>query len=249
MIKAIIVDDEQHCINALLKLVEPISNTIKITNTFNSVDEALLKVQEISPDLVFLDVQINDKTGFDFLEELETIPFEVIFTTAHEKYAVQAFKFSAVDYLLKPIDEDDFTQAISKLNLKIEAKDFSKKVKSLLSNVNKNDGQKRITIPTSEGLEFLDVADIIRCESDVNYTTIYTNDKRSLVVSKTLKWFETLLQNAGFFRIHNSHLINLSYIKKYTKGKGGYVTLSDDSNIEVSTRKKEGFIKALEFMM
>ncbi|MAB48638.1 MAG: response regulator transcription factor [Winogradskyella sp.] len=249
MIKAIIVDDEQHCINALLKLVEPISNTIKITNTFNSVDEALLKVQEISPDLVFLDVQINDKTGFDFLEELETIPFEVIFTTAHEKYAVQAFKFSAVDYLLKPIDEDDFTQAISKLNLKIEAKDFSKKVKSLLSNVTKNDGQKRITIPTSEGLEFLDVADIIRCESDVNYTTIYTNDKRSLVVSKTLKWFETLLQNAGFFRIHNSHLINLSYIKKYTKGKGGYVTLSDDSNIEVSTRKKEGFIKALEFMM
>lgn len=249
MIKAIIVDDEQHCINALLKLVEPISNTIKITNTFNSVDEALLKVQEISPDLVFLDVQINDKTGFDFLEELETIPFEVIFTTAHEKYAVQAFKFSAVDYLLKPIDEDDFTRAISKLNLKIEAKDFSKKVKSLLSNVTKNDGQKRITIPTSEGLEFLDVADIIRCESDVNYTTIYTNDKRSLVVSKTLKWFETLLQNAGFFRIHNSHLINLSYIKKYTKGKGGYVTLSDDSNIEVSTRKKEGFIKALEFMM
>ncbi|MBD10231.1 MAG: DNA-binding response regulator [Flavobacteriaceae bacterium] len=249
MIKAIIVDDEQHCINALLKLVEPISNTIKITNTFNSVDEALLKVQEISPDLVFLDVQINDKTGFDFLEELETIPFEVIFTTAHEKYAVQAFKFSAVDYLLKPIDEDDFTQAISKLNLKIEAKDFSKKVKSLLSNVTKNDGQKRITIPTSEGLEFLDVADIIRCESDVNYTTIYTNDKRSLVVSKTLKWFETLLQNAGFFRIHNSHLINLSYIKKYTKGKGGYVTLSDNSNIEVSTRKKEGFIKALEFMM
>ena len=150
---------------------------------------------------------------------------------------------------MKPIDEDDFTQAISKLNLKIEAKDFSKKVKSLLSNVTKNDGQKRITIPTSEGLEFLDVADIIRCESDVNYTTIYTNDKRSLVVSKTLKWFETLLQNAGFFRIHNSHLINLSYIKKYTKGKGGYVTLSDDSNIEVSTRKKEGFIKALEFMM
>ena len=249
MIKAIIVDDEQHCINALLKLVEPLSDAIKITDTFNSVDAALQVVHEISPDLVFLDVQINDKTGFDFLKELETIPFEVIFTTAHEKYAVQAFKFSAVDYLLKPIDEDDFTQAISKLNLKIEAKDFSKKVKSLLSNVTKNDGQKRITIPTSEGLEFLDVADIIRCESDVNYTTIYTNDKRSLVVSKTLKWFETLLQNAGFFRIHNSHLINLSYIKKYTKGKGGYVTLSDDSNIEVSTRKKEGFIKALEFMM
>ncbi|MBL85508.1 MAG: DNA-binding response regulator [Winogradskyella sp.] len=249
MIKAIIVDDEQHCINALLKLVEPLSDAIKITDTFNSVDAALQVVHEISPDLVFLDVQINDKTGFDFLKELETIPFEVIFTTAHEKYAVQAFKFSAVDYLLKPIDEDDFTQAISKLNLKIEAKDFSKKVKSLLSNVTKNDGQKRITIPTSEGLEFLDVADIIRCESDVNYTTIYTNDKRSLVVSKTLKWFETLLQNAGFFRIHNSHLINLSYIKKYTKGKGGYVTLSDNSNIEVSTRKKEGFIKALEFMM
>src|SRR5690606_37412216 len=134
---------------------------------------------------------------------------------------VQAFKFSAIDYLLKPIDADDFKSAIDKLNLKIAAKDFSRKVKVLLDNISKNDVQKKITIPTVDGLEFLEVSHIIRCEADVNYTIIHTKDGKKTMVCKTLKSFEALLVNCNFFRVHNSHLINLNYIKKYTKGKGG----------------------------
>lgn len=249
MIKAIIVDDEQHCINALQKLVSPLKDTINVVAAYKTVDDALEGIGKNLPDLVFLDVQIHDKTGFDFLKQLKTVPFEVIFTTAHEQYAVRAFKFSAVDYLLKPIDKDDFQYAIEKLKSKIEAKDFQKKVYTLLNNVSKNDQPKKITIPTSEGLEFIEISDIVRCESDVNYTTVFTNNRKKIVVSKTLKWFDTLLSDYNFFRVHNSHLINLNYIKKYTKGKGGYVTLSDNSNIEVSTRKKDSFIKAMEGLL
>lgn len=244
MTKAIIIDDEQHCIDALLKLTKLINN-LQIVETYYSINEALRGVETHQPDLVFLDVQINEATGFDFLKQLKNVSFEVIFTTAHEEFAVQAFKFSAIDYLLKPIDEDDFLSAISKVKEKLNAKDFSKKVSTLLDNISKNDIQKKITIPTADGLEFLEVSTIIRCEADVNYTTIFTTDRKKIMVSKTLKSFETLLTNCNFFRIHNSHLINLDYIKKYTKGKGGYVTLTDNSVIEVSTRRKDEFLKAM----
>lgn len=245
MIKTIIVDDEQHCIEALLKLLKPFKKTITIVGTYTSVNKALEGAILNHPDLVFLDVQIHDNTGFDFLKQFKSKKFEVIFTTAHEKYAVQAFKFSAIDYLLKPIDEDDFLLAISKVKEKLEAKDFSKKVNVLLDNISKNDEHKKIAIPTNDGLEFLEVSNIIRCEADVNYTNIFTLDRKKITVSKTLKSFEILLSNCNFFRVHNSHLINLDFIKKYTKGKGGYVTLIDNSIIEVSTRKKEEFLKAI----
>src|SRR5690606_9913019 len=220
-------------------------NNLQIVEAYKTIADAIKGVEIHNPDLVFLDVQINNDTGFDFLKQLNGVPFEVIFTTAFEGFAVQAFKFSAVDYLLKPIDEDDFNLAIAKVNQKLETKDFSKKVNSLLNNISKKDNLKKITIPTAEGLEFLEVSDIIRCEADVNYTTIFTVDRKKIVVSKTLKFFETLLFNCNFFRIHNSHLINLDYIKKYTKGKGGFVTLTDNSTIEVSTRRKDEFLKAV----
>lgn len=244
MINAIIIDDEQHCIDAIQKLAKSIAN-LQILNTYTSIEQAIKEVEKHQPDLVFLDVQINEATGFDFLKQLKSITFEVIFTTAFEAYAVQAFKFSAIDYLLKPIDEDDFNAAVAKVDEKLSNKDFSQKVNSLLHNISKIDIQKKITIPTFDGLEFLEVSNIIRCEAAVNYTTIFTADKRKIVVSKTLKWFETLLEQSNFFRVHNSHLINLEYVKKYTKGKGGYVTLQDDSYIEVSTRRKDAFLKKI----
>lgn len=245
MITAIIIDDEQHGVDRVEKLLEPYGDSIALISHFSTVDSGIKGIKTLNPDVVFLDVQIHDKTGFDVLKAVDHHTFEVIFTTAFETFAVQAFKFSAVDYLLKPIDEDDFKLAINKLNSKIEAKDFSKKVNALLSNISKSDGQKKITIPTIDGLEFLEVSNIIRCEADVNYTTIFTNDSKKIMVSKTLKSFEALLVNCNFFRVHNSHLINLDYIKKYTKGKGGYVTLADNSTIEVSTRRKDDFLKAI----
>lgn len=245
MIKAIIIDDEQHCIDRLEALLKPYSNTITIIGSYLTVDTGVQGIESLSPDVVFLDVQIHEQTGFDVLKAVKQLNFEVIFTTAFEMYAVQAFKFSAIDYLLKPIDADDFRLAIDKLSQKIEAKDFSKKVKVLLDNISKNDVQKKITIPTLDGLEFLEVANIIRCEADINYTIIHTKDGRKIMVAKTLKSFEALLSDCNFFRVHNSHLINLNHLVKYTKGKGGYVTLIDHSTIEVSVRRKEDFLKAI----
>lgn len=245
MIKAIIIDDEQHCIDRVVTLLKPYKSTIDLTGQFTSVENGVEGIRQLKPDVVFLDIQIHDKTGFDVLKTIDNYDFEVIFTTAFENYAIQAFKFSAIDYLLKPIDKQDFDDALQKLNTKIQAKDFSQKVEHLLNNISKKDKQKRITIPTTEGLEFLEVSNIIRCEADVNYTNIYTINRKKITVSKTLKYFETLLSNCNFFRVHNSHLIHLDYIEKYTKGKGGYVTLTDKSTIEVSTRRKEEFLKVL----
>lgn len=245
MIKAIIIDDEQHCIDRLEALLKPYSNTIIVIGSYLTVDAGVQGIEGLCPDVVFLDVQIHERTGFDVLKTVKQLNFEVIFTTAFEMYAVQAFKFSAIDYLLKPIDADDFKLAIDKLSQKIESKDFSKKVKVLLDNIAKNDVQKKITIPTLDGLEFLEVANIIRCEADINYTIIHTKDGRKIMVAKTLKSFEALLTDCNFFRIHNSHLINLNHLVKYTKGKGGYVTLIDHSTIEVSVRRKDDFLKAI----
>lgn len=245
MIKAVIIDDEQHCIDRIEHLLKPYEGAIHVVGKFTEADSAIQGIENLNPDVLFLDVQIHERTGFDILRTINHYTFEVIFTTAYEVYAVQAFKFSAIDYLLKPIEEDDFTSAIDKLNQRIKNKDFSNKVEVLLTNVLKNDQNKKIAIPTFEGLVFLEVSDILRFEANVNYTTIFTRDKQKMVVSKTLKYFETLLSDCNFFRVHNSHLINLDYIKKYIKGKGGYVIMSDNTSIEVSTRRKDALLKIL----
>ncbi len=244
MIRAIIIDDEQHCIDRLSKLVkENCSETVALEGTFQTVESGLRAITSIKPQLIFLDVQILDKTGFDLLQQAGNINFEVIFTTAFDKYAVQAFKFSAIDYLLKPVDATDLLQAVNKLQSKISKEETAKKIDVLLHNF--TDTAKRISVPTMSGLVFLTVNDIIRCESEVNYTTIFLKDKQKMMVAKTLKEFEELLTDYNFFRIHNSHLINLAHIKSYNKGKGGFVTMNDNSQVEVSTRRKEDFIKRL----
>lgn len=244
MIRAIIIDDEEHCIKRLSGLLqEHCENRIHLMDSFRSVEEGLAAIRKLQPDLVFLDVQINDKTGFDLLSQLDEINFELIFTTAFERYAVQAFKFSAIDYLLKPIDEIDLKQAVQKIN-DINVKSSAPEKLQVLFN-NLQGRSKRICVPVMNGLVFLQVSDIIRCESDVNYTTFFLKDKEKLMVSKTLKEFEELLTEFNFFRVHNSHLINLAYVKKYVKGKGGYVIMEDHSEIEVSTRRKDDFLKKL----
>jgi two-component system, LytTR family, response regulator len=247
MIKAIIVDDEQHCIDRLKGLLEAgYSNSLRLLGTFDSVPKGYKAIKELSPDLVFLDVQIHEKTGFDLLKELGDIDFEVIFTTAYDKFAVQAFKFSALDYLLKPVDKDDLKLAMDKFVSKTKKDGAINRLDNLLLNLKSQNGQpKRIIVPTTSGFEVFDVPDIIRCESDVNYTTIYLKNKQKLVVAKTLKEFEEMLTEHGFFRVHNSHLINLTFVKSYNKGKGGSVVLSDGMEIEVSTRRKDDFLKEM----
>jgi two-component system LytT family response regulator len=247
MIKAIIVDDEQHCINRLQSLLaEYCGDMVELKGSFQSVEDGIKAVKRIQPELVFLDVELKEQTGFDFLKELSDFDFEVIFTTAHDKYAVKAFKLSAIDYLLKPIDEDDLLKAIHKLKNKFSKADVSQKLDALFYNLKTvKSAAMKICVPVTTGLVFLKVDEIIRCESNINYTTIFTNDKQKLLVAKTLKEFEELLSGYGFFRIHNSHLINLKYIKSYKKGKGGSVIMEDGSEIEVSTRRKEEFLKEI----
>ncbi len=248
MIKAIIIDDEQHCIDRLSSLLnENHKDAINLLGSFKNIEDGLMAINKLQPQLVFLDVQIHDKTGFDLLKQLSKIDFDIIFTTAYEKYAVQAIKFSAIDYLLKPVTAEDLDQAIKKSANKIITNDTSGKLDTLFHNLKNIQGQsKKICVPVVTGLVFLDIGDIIRCESEVNYTIIFLKDKQKLVVAKTLKEFEEMLSEYNFFRVHNSHLINLAYIKSYNKGKGGFVTLSDATSVEVSTRRKDDFLKAIE---
>lgn len=250
MIRTIIVDDEQHCIDRLSGLLEEYcSEAVHLMGTFKTVEEGIIAIKKLQPDLVFLDVQIHDKSGFDLLKQLNEINFSVIFTTAYERYALQAIKFSAVDYLLKPIDPDDLTQAVNKLKQKIEKNEISKKMEVLFHNLKNTQGSaKRISIATVNGFVFIQVSDILRCQSEINYTTIFLKDKQKLTVAKTLKEFEELLGSYNFFRVHNSHLLNLAFVKSYNKGKGGSVVMADNVEIEVSTRRKDEFLKKLSEM-
>ncbi len=244
MIRAIIIDDEQHCCDRLNSLLrEDYAHLIRVEGTFLTAGEGLKAVRALQPELLFLDVQLEEGTGFDLLRQLHEINFELIFTTAYEKYAVQAFKLSAIHYLLKPIDREDLKLAIGRLTGKLHKTDAAKKVDTLIHNL--QGAPRRICIPVMTGLVFVPVTDIIRCESDVNYTTLHLRDRQKLVVAKTLKEFEELLADYNFFRVHNSHLINLAYVKSYNKGKGGSVTMTDlATRCKYPTRRKEEFLKS-----
>lgn len=246
MLKAIILDDEKHCIDRIIQLSKQLNNAIEIVGYYSNIESAYEAIKKLQPDLIFLDIQIHDANGFDLLKKFDSINFHVIFTTAYESYAIQAIKFSAFDYLLKPIDLDDLKETINRLFEKHTQNSIDINYQTLLQNLMHIKNQsKKITIQTQTETILLNIQDIIRCESDINYTTIYTNEKKKIVVAKTLKDFETMLKPYNFFRVHNSHLINLEYLKSYDKGKGGYVHLLDNSVVEVSVRRKEEFVEKL----
>ncbi|HRH66097.1 MAG TPA: LytTR family DNA-binding domain-containing protein [Bacteroidia bacterium] len=250
MIPTLLIDDEQHCIDRLMMLLNTnYRDTIRVMEQCNSVEQGIAAIRKYRPELVFLDIQIHDQTGFDLLQATRDFKYEVIFTTAHDGFAVKAFKFSAVDYLLKPVDPDDLAGAIEKVKSKQETREQSQKLDSLFFNLkNLQAPAKKICIPVSNGKEIIAVSDIVRCQSDVNYTYLFLKDKTKLTVTKTLKEFDELLSDYNFFRVHNSHLVNLSYVKGYSAGKGGMVTLTDGTSIDVSTRRKDEFLKRLEEM-
>ncbi|MAX71140.1 MAG: DNA-binding response regulator [Flavobacteriaceae bacterium] len=244
MIKTIIIDDEDHCTARVLNLIEQHPNTFDVLATCNTVDLALKVVPVMQPDLVFLDIQVHDKTGFDFLQEIDKVSFKVIFTTAFDNYAIKAFKYSAIDYLLKPIDKDDFDGAINRLKEDLNSKNIESQIQSLFKNLKPNT-KKVITIPSLTGFETLKVEDIIHLEADTSYTHIYTSNNK-LMVSKPIKYYEDLLDENIFFKTHKSHLINLDHVKQYYKGKQSYVVMSNDSQVPISVRKKDEFLKRFD---
>ena len=240
-LKAIIVDDESHCRVTLQKLIDWHCPSVEIINGCGSADEAKKSIISHKPDLVFLDIAMPIKNGFDLLNELDNIDFDVIFTTAFDEFAIEAFKVHAAAYLLKPIDKNELIDAIHNLSKKRQESNLSEAQITAIFKVlsEQNSDFQRIAIPTSEGIEFVDPKHIIRCVAEGNYTRIQVKDNKDIFISKTLKQVEKLINNPSFIRPHNSHLVNMLFVKKYVKGVGGQLIMDDDTAIPVSRYRKE----------
>lgn len=246
MIRTVLVDDEIDSIRILRRLLETYCPQVSIVGTAGGVETALPLIRETRPDLVLLDIEMAQGNAFDLLNQLQPIDFKVIFVTAFDNYAVRAFKYSAVDYLLKPVDIDDLRAAISRVEKKPDEHAIVQQMKMLLDNVGAlHLPQQKMAIPTITGLIFITVQDIIRFEAKGNYTSIYLSRGEPILATRTIKDYEDILPETIFCRIHNSHIINLSRIKKYQKGRGGSVEMEDGSIIEVASRRRDEFLRRL----
>jgi two-component system LytT family response regulator len=249
MANIIIIDDEMHCVNVLKNLITKVHPDYKITGTFSNSIKGLEYLQAHSPDLLFLDIEMPNLNGFALLDKILPIDFDIIFTTAYDQYAIRAFQYSAINYLLKPITEKSIVQALSnwekrrkktnpeqwdllRHNLKGTVKDLSK-----------------IALPTGDGYRIVEIKDIVRCESDNNYTNFFFYDGNKLLICRTLKEIEEMLQDYGFLRMHQSHLINPQFVKGILKRDGGTVIMKDDKEIPVSRQKKKEINGILESML
>jgi len=239
MIRAIIIDDIPEARTVLKSDLENYCVNIEVIGEAEGVVSGAKLIKELKPDLVFLDIQMQDGTGFDLLEILPNKDFKLIFTTASDEYAVKAFKFSAVDYLLKPIDPDELMDAVSKVEQQDQSTD---RIGLLKENF---DQPKRLALNTLDKIHIVEVAEILRCESHINYTMFYFTDGTKLLVTKTLKEFDKLLTDHHFIRVHQSHLINTRFIKEFSKSDG-YIFMKDSTKVPVSTRKKQVLMEMIQ---
>jgi Response regulator of the LytR/AlgR family len=239
MLKAAILDDEIRGSKLLSQKLEFFKDELQVIGIFNEPAKALHAISELKPDVLFLDVEMPGMNGFQFLERLGSFDFEVIFTTAYDSYTLDALRLSAVDYLLKPIDEEELKAAITRLRKRVAEKSKSKSVKK--DKVNSN----RLALNTAEGVYIVDKTNIIKIDAMSNYSVFILADNKKIVVSKTLKEFENVLDDEVFIRISRSVIINLSYVIKYRKGDGGIIELSDGSEVEVSAQRKDALLQRL----
>jgi two-component system LytT family response regulator len=243
-LKAIIVDDEPYCCEALATLLEDIPEVEVKTICHNAVD-ALNAIKKYSPDLVFLDVEMPKMNGFEMLEQLSSVNFEIIFTTSYDQYALKAIRFSAIDYLLKPVDSEELQKAIQKV-LHRTQKPIAQQLEILMQKIHQPTTPiNKIAMPTMEGLQMITVDSIISCESDSNYTILKIKGGQKIIVSRTLKEIEELLEEHSFIRVHRCYLANMNEVEKYVKGDGGYLVMSDGTSIDVARNKKEILLKKL----
>lgn len=239
-----VVDDIPEALELLSNDIEKNHPEIEIIGVASSVVEASKKLHKVNPDILFLDIMLGDGTGFDILEIVPKLTSKVIFVTASDEYAIKAFKFAAIDYILKPYSLEELASAIDKAKIQIQPKKEQLNVlKQIVTQPTMK--PKRLSLHTSEKIIVINIEDIIRCKSDNNYTTFYLNDKSKVLVSKTLKYYSDILKEVNFLRVHQSHLVNKAYIKEFIKSDGGYLVLNDSSNIPVSVRKKAEIITAL----
>ncbi|MEC8603965.1 MAG: LytTR family DNA-binding domain-containing protein [Bacteroidota bacterium] len=242
-VTALIVDDEHKNRETLAKLIEQFCYGVEVIGQAENVQSAKEFIDKHNPQIIFLDIEMPGGNGFTLLEKFDNPSFQLIFTTAHADYAIKAIKFAALDYLLKPINVNELKIAVEKAINSI-SNSSNKAVDQrfdILKDNQKNEGFefKKIALPSLEGIEFYEINEILRCEADRAYCNFYLTNGQKITVSKSLREFEELLSECNFFRVHKSNMVNLSHIKKYIKGKGGYVVLSNDSHVDVSVRKKE----------
>ena len=248
MIKAVIIDDEQHSIETLRWKIENYCPDVEVAASFDRPAEGVAYLRQNACDILFLDIEMPRLNGFDVLEELGlSLPFDVIFTTAYDNFGIQAVKFSALDYLLKPVQNKELKEAIEKHLRKAQRPLSAEHVDGLLGNVYAERKGKpgRIALASKESIEFVDPADIVVCTSSSNYTEVYTTDNRKRVISKTLKDFEDMLLPFHFFRPHHSHLVNLARVREYVRGDGGYLVMENKMKIPVSKSRKEALLQQL----
>lgn len=245
MISVAVIDDEARARDTLINILKLSQVGMKLAGEADSVRTGLELIRSHNPDVVLLDVNLLDGTGFDLLKQIPSPHFKVIFITAHEEYAIRAFRFSAVDYILKPVVAGELLAAVDKAAQTISREETELKLSALLSNL---DSAKKIVLKTAESIHIVQISNIIRCEADVNYTTFFLKNASSLLVSKTLKDFADLLEPTGFYRTHQSHLVNINHIVRFDKGEGGHLVMDDESIVPVSSRKREELFRLFEKM-
>ncbi len=242
---AILVDDEKHCRDVLALLLAKYCPEVRLLASCADGPEGLGAIEQHHPDLVFLDIEMPGMSGFDMLKACRFTGFRVVFTTAYNEYAIQAIRHNALDYILKPVDKDELRQAVSKAEATLSSKP-STQVDDFVAYLSRQKTGDRIALPTMEGLQILQSEDIYYCESDGGYTHFYLTNGKAVLISKTLKEVEEVLESKGFCRVHHGYLINLRYVQKYIRGDGGEVIMANNKNIPVSRNKKQEFLAFLE---
>jgi two-component system LytT family response regulator len=245
MIRTLIIDDEKNAREALREMLQLMFDDVEVSGEAEGVVTGLKAIKSLDPELVFLDIKMKDGTGFDLLRRLESRPFSLIFLTAFEEYAISAFRFSATDYLLKPVDPDELKEAIKKVRK--NNGDSALKIETLLENLNHTQmSHRKLVLKTTESIHLLSPHDIIRCEGSGNYTHFWTVDHKKLTISKPLREYEDLLTSQQFMRVHQSHLVNLHHVIKVDKREGITLVMSDKEVVPVAVRRKEALLRKLE---
>ena len=243
MIRSIIIDDEQHCIRALLNDLQNNCNSIEVLDTCNSAKEGMLSIKKHKPDLIFLDVEMPWMNGFEMLELLGDINSSIIFTTAHDEFAAKAFRISAVDYLLKPVDANDLKTAVQKVERKMQEGGSLEHIANLLRNIKQPSQDQKIALPQREGYEFVEVSSILYCQAEGAYTRVFLVDTKFILVSKSLGDIEELLPQDLFQRIHHSTIVNIDFVTHFVRSDGGYVKLKTGEELTVSKSRKEAVLE------
>jgi two-component system, LytTR family, response regulator len=246
MIKAIIIDDEMHCRKTLSILLKEYCPDVQVIEQCENGEDGVEAIKKSKPDLVFLDIEMPRMNGFEMLEQFSEIPFAVIFTTGYDQYAIKAFRFSALDYLLKPIDHEELKKAVLKVSRQV-LYPLPQQLEILLQKIHHQPAAiNKIALPTMEGLQMIPVDSIVSCASDRNYTAVLLKGKQKIIVSKILKDIEEMLEEYSFLRVHHSYIVNLNEISKYVKGEGGCLVMSDGSSVDVSRSRKEILLQKLQ---